>query len=269
MTLDPAFSPRAMYATELRYKRERAKLSRQQLGDLLFVGYSMVAKWESGGRRVQPECAEVLDKVLDADGFFVRHLAAVLAPPGRAYPDVAELEALALAIREWEPLLIPDLLQTPAYAKAVIHGYDPVIADGAADERREGRLTRQQILADPGKLMYWAVVDESALLRPIGGPAVMAEQLRHVASLVRRKRILFQILPFSAGAHRGLQGALKLMTFDDDAPLAYVQAQETSLLIDDPATVKRCSLTYELVAAAARSPEESLSLIEAAAEDYE
>src|SRR5437899_9765568 len=97
----------------------------------------------------------------------------------------------------------------------------------------------------------------------------MAEQLLRVAEMVRNQRIIFQVLPFSVGAHPGMNGSLKLMTFKDDAPMAYTQAQETGSLIDDPATVKRCSLTFELLGAAAASPKDSLHLIEAMAEEYE
>jgi transcriptional regulator with XRE-family HTH domain len=268
--LDPTKSPRSMYGAELRFKREQAGLSQEALGAKLFLSAVTIAHLETGLRRMQPDYAEQLDQVLNSDGFFVRNLKAGRATPYREhFADTAELETLALTIREWEPLLVPGLIQTPAYATAVIRGYDPVVGEETVTDRLAARLIRAEIFNNPDRPMYWAVVDEAAIRRTSGGPAVMAEQLRHVAAMVRRKRIIFQVLPFSSGAHAGTEGALKLMTFEEEAPLAYVQAQETGTLLDDPATIKRCALTYDLLAAAALSPEASLSLIETAAEEYE
>jgi hypothetical protein len=96
----------------------------------------------------------------------------------------------------------------------------------------------------------------------------MAEALRHIAGLVRRHRIIVQVLPFEAGAHMALEGSLKLMSFSDAPPLAYIQGLGTGQLQDDPATVAHYELTYDLTGASALSPEASLALIESVAEDY-
>jgi transcriptional regulator with XRE-family HTH domain len=268
--LDPAQSPRAMYGAELRFQRERAGLSQAALGELLFVGNSLIAKMESGERRIQPDMAEQLDRVLDAGGFFVRNLAAARATPYQEhFADVAELETFALTIREWDPTLVPGLLQIPAYTLAIIRGYDPVVAAEVVSERQAARLARAEIFNNPGRPVYWAVLDESVIRRPCGGATVMAAQLRHLCGMIRNSRIIVQIVPYSAGSHAGMGGALKLMTFEVDTPVAYAPGQESGSLIDDPATFKRCSFTYDLLAAAALSPEASLTLMEAVAEEYE
>ncbi|WP_327290617.1 helix-turn-helix domain-containing protein [Streptomyces sp. NBC_01198] len=268
--LDPAQSPRAMYGAELRYQRERAGLSQAALGEKLFVGHSLIAKMESGERRVQPDMAEQLDRVLDAGGFFVRNMAAARATPyPEHFADVVELEADTTGIRQWEPLLVPGLLQTEAYAMAVIRAYDPVLAHELVQERLAARLVRARIFDSATRPLYWAIVDEAAIRCPVGGQAVMAAQLRHVAAMIHRNRIIFQVLPFSAGAHPGMDGPLKLMAFEDDAPMAYLPGAETGMLVDDPATVKRLSLAYDLLGAAALPPEASLTFIEAVAEEYE
>jgi hypothetical protein len=179
------------------------------------------------------------------------------------------LETFAVSIREWEPLLVPGLLQTEAYALAVIRGYDPVLPAEPVKERVAARMFRAGIFHRADKPLYWSVLNEAALRCPVGGRAVMAEQLRHVAAMVRRNRIIIQVLPFSAGAHAGMNGALKLMTFEDDTPMAYLPGMTTGALIDDPAAVKRYTLAYDLLGAAALSPQASLNLIEAVAEEYE
>ncbi|MFD4600199.1 DUF5753 domain-containing protein [Streptomyces sp. NPDC058464] len=125
-----------------------------------------------------------------------------------------------------------------------------------------------QHLLRRGRPVLWAVLDEAALRREVGGPAVMAEALRHVAGLARRNRIILQVVPFSSGAHTTMQGALKLMEFEDAPPLAYMEGLSTARLEDDPATVTRLRFLYDLLVATALSQEKSLVLIEALAEDY-
>lgn len=102
-----------------------------------------------------------------------------------------------------------------------------------------------------------------------GGGTVMAAALRHITSLARGHRVIVQVLPFSAGAHMALEGPLKLMSFAAAPPLAYLQGLGTGQLRDDPVTVRQYELTYDLVVASALSPEASLALIEAVAEDYD
>jgi transcriptional regulator with XRE-family HTH domain len=268
--LDPAESPRIFYGAEMRFKREQAGLSRDELGAMVFVSGSYIAYLEKGRRRVPPDLAAQLDEILRTDGFFVRNLSAGRSSPHPDFfADVAELEGFAVGIREWQPLLIPGLLQTKAYAHAVIRGWDPVLAEDAVAQRLDARMARARIFDNADKPLYWAVLNEAALRWPVGGPETMAGQLRHVAGMVRRSRIIAQVLPFGAGAHPGMEGALKLMTFEDDSPMAYLPGMESGRSTDDPATVKRYTLAYDLLGAAALSPEASLTLIEAVAEEYE
>lgn len=96
----------------------------------------------------------------------------------------------------------------------------------------------------------------------------MAEVLWHVAGLIQNHRAIVQVLPFSAGSHASMNGALKLMSFEDAPTLAHLEVLNASKLEDDPATVARHELTYDLLGASALSPQDSLVLIESVAEDY-
>ncbi|MFG2642422.1 helix-turn-helix domain-containing protein [Streptomyces sp. NPDC048370] len=266
---DPTTSPRAIIGAELRHARERKGLSQEALGELLFVSGSYIGQMEAGTRRIRPEIASQLDEVLGTGGFFARNCKA--ANRSR-YPDhfaeAAEAEAMAKAIKEFAPLLIPGLMQTPAYAREVFRAYQPTALDEKIDELVAARLDRGHLLDDPTKPLLWVVLGEAVLRQEVGGPAVMAEALRHVARLVRRHRVIVQVLPFKAGAYGPMTGSLKLRSFEDAPPLVYLQGLGTGRLEDDPATVMRHTLTYDLLGAAALPPRESLALIESVAEDY-
>ncbi|MGW9174091.1 helix-turn-helix domain-containing protein [Streptomyces decoyicus] len=267
--LDPSSSPRAMLGAELRHKREEAGLTQEELGSPLFVSGSFIGQLEAGTRRMQMDYAVKMDEILRTDGYFVRNCEAAKKSK---YPDhfaeAAEAEAIAVSIKEYAPLLIPGLLQTRGYARPIFRAYRPTVAQEVIDEAVEARLERVRLLDDPTTPMFWAVLDEAVIRRTVGGPAVMAEALEHIVGLIRRHRIIVQVLPFSAGAHAALHGGLKLMTFTDAPPLAYVDGLGMGQLLDDPATVARHELTYDLLGASALSPEASLALIESAVEAY-
>ncbi|MEV5312728.1 MULTISPECIES: helix-turn-helix transcriptional regulator [unclassified Streptomyces] len=267
--LDPSSSPRALLGAELRHAREKAGLSQEELGHRLYVSGSFIGQLEAGTRRMQPEYARMLDDVLGTEDFFQRNCAAVAKSKyPEHFAEAAEAEAVATVIREYAPMLIPGLLQTPAYARAVNRAYDPTALEETIDEWVDGRVARTRLLDHPTKPVLWVVLDEAALRRATGGRVVMAEALRHVADLARRNRVIVQVLPFSAGGHAAMKGALKLMEFEDAPPLAYFEGVGTGRLEDDPLTVTQMKFTYELLTASALSPEKSLALLDALAQDY-
>ncbi|MFD7260615.1 Scr1 family TA system antitoxin-like transcriptional regulator [Streptomyces sp. NPDC059874] len=268
--LDPSSSPRALLGAELRVARERAGMSQAELGEPLFVSGSFIGQLEAGTRRMHLEFARQIDDILDTNGFFVRNCGAAAKSK---YPDhfaaAAEAEALATEIREYAPQLIPGLLQTEAYAREVFRAGHLTAPEETIDELVTNRLARAALLSEPTTPLFWCVLDEAVLRRTGDSLAILAEALRHIARLIRSHRIIVQVLPFSAGLHAAMGGAIKLMSFEDAPPLAYVQGLGTGLLFDDPATVSQLTLTYDLLTANALSPRKSLALIESVAEDYE
>ncbi|MCX4636849.1 helix-turn-helix transcriptional regulator [Streptomyces platensis] len=268
--LDPSSSPRAMLGAELRHKREEAGLTQEELGRPLFVSGSFIGQLEAGTRRMQMEYAVRVDEILGTDGYFARNCEAATKSK---YPDhfaeAAEAEAIATSIREYAPQLIPGLLQTKAYAWAVCRAYRPTAPEDVIEETVTARLDRTRLLDHPTTPLLWVVLDEAVLRRETGGPTVTAEALRHVGELIRKHRIIVQVLPFSAGAHAALEGSLKLMAFTDAPPLAYLDGLGTGRLLDDPAMVAQYELTYDFVGASALSPQASLALIESAAEAHD
>ncbi|MET9606391.1 helix-turn-helix transcriptional regulator [Streptomyces sp. NPDC006512] len=268
--LDPSASPRALLGAELRVARERAGLSQAELAEALFVSGSFIGQLEAGTRRMHSDFAMQLDEILHTDGFFTRNcMALAKSKYPNHFAEAAEAEAEARSIREYAPLALPGMLQTEAYARAVFLAYQPTATEDVIAELVQNRLDRAAVLRDPTTPLFWCILDEAVLRRIVGSRAVMAEALRHIAALIRARRIFVQVLPFSAGAHSSMGGTLKLMTFEDAPPLAYVQGNAIGVLLDDPATVSRHSLTYDLLTASALSPSQSLALIESVAEDYE
>ncbi|MEV7726604.1 helix-turn-helix transcriptional regulator [Streptomyces sp. NPDC087917] len=268
--LDPSTSPRALLGAELRVARERAGLSQVELGAPLFVSGSFIGQLEAGTRRMHPELARQLDEILDTDGFFFRNCTALAKSK---YPDhfaeAADAESLATVIRDYAPLIIPGLLQTETYARAVFRAYQPTATDDVINELVKTRLARSELLSDPTTPLLWCVFDEAVIRRVVDSPQVMAHTLRHVTALIRSHRIIAQVVPFDAGAHAGMMGLLKIMSFDDAPTLSYTEGNGTGRLFDDPATVARHVLNYDLVTASALPPRESLAMIESAAKDYE
>lgn len=268
--LDPSSNPRALLGCELRHARERAGLSQEALGAPLFVSGSFIGQLESGTRRMHMEYAVYFDEKLGTEGFFTRNCRAIAKSK---YPDhfaeAAEAEAVASAIREYSTLLIPGLLQTETYATEVFRAFDPTALDETITADVRARLERAQLLDDPTTPLLWAVLDEAVLQRRVGGGPAMAEALRHITNLARKHRIIVQVLPFKAGAHASMNGSLKIMEFEDAPPLSFVEGPNMGKLLDDPATVTRHTLLFNLLQATALSPRQSLALLDAVAQDYE
>ncbi|MFG3196235.1 Scr1 family TA system antitoxin-like transcriptional regulator [Streptomyces sp. NPDC048208] len=257
------------FGTELKRRREDAGLTQAELGARVFVSGGYIGQFEQAIRKPQLDVAQRIDEVLQTDGIFERLCRKLIDDPRYAdyFAQVVELEQLATTICEFEPTVLPGLLQTPGYARALILATHPFAADEFVADRVTARVERAAILKDAVRPMYWAVVHEAALRTSVGGAVVAAEALDHMAALSRQRRVLLQVFPFTAGAPAN-NGSLRLMEFNDAPPVAYTETSFSGTLIDAPAVVKRAQRAYDLLRGAALSPEASLALIESAAEDH-
>ncbi|MGF0171763.1 helix-turn-helix domain-containing protein [Streptomyces sp. Marseille-Q5077] len=258
------------FGAELKRRREDAGLTQVELGARVFVSGGYIGQFEQAIRKPQRDVAQRIDEALQTDGIFERMWRQLIKDQRYAdyFAKAAELERLATKICEFAPALVPGLLQTAGYARAVTLAMNRFATDEYIEDKVSGRLERQHILKDATRPVYWAVLHENVLRIPVGDPAVMAEQLERVAALTRERTVLVQVLPYAAGAYALMTGSLKLMEFEDAPPTAYTEAVYSGNLLDDPAVVKHAYAAYDLLRAAALSPEASLTLIESAAEDF-
>jgi transcriptional regulator with XRE-family HTH domain len=189
-------------------------------------------------------------------------------PP--TYAKYIGLEAGAAEIHIFQPLSVPGLLQTTAYARAQYENRLSEIEDEEVERRVEVRIKRQEILdkAEPPRL--WAIIDEAALLRQVGGPEVMREQLNHMLKMARRKRITIQVLPFVLGAHPGTASSMNIIEFADKRtdPVPYIETVAGELYLQKKVDIETCTLTWQYLSAKAASPEDSIKIIRTRAKEY-
>jgi transcriptional regulator with XRE-family HTH domain len=177
---------------------------------------------------------------------------------------LAEFEAEATSIRTFEALLVPGLLQTAEYAAAVFRG--GMVVDEAIIARRvQARLARQQILERANPPTLWVVIDEAALRKHVGGPAVMRDQIHHLVEVAARPNIAIQVLPDAAGAHAAMTGPFAILSYAtlEDADLVYIETGATGdLYLETTQEVERYRLKYDHVCASALSADASVAYLQ-------
>ncbi|MEV6326462.1 helix-turn-helix transcriptional regulator [Streptomyces sp. NPDC051909] len=239
-------------------------------GERLVMSAQMVGHFESGRRRPRVEDCIRIDEILGTDEFFTRWRTSL--EEGRFadhFAAAAELETLAVSLRLFASTLVPGLLQTPEYARAVFLAGAANPTDEDVERRVRNRIERSKVLNDSTSPEVWVLLDENVLRRRVGSGAVMAAQLRRIADLGRSRRIRVHVLPFDHGAHALMESMVHLMRFSDAPPIAYVEGLHTGRVLDDPAVVDACQTSYDLALSEALPVEASLALLEKAAEEHE
>lgn len=263
-TLDPGASPLDYYGFELRRYREEAGLTQKKLGDIVYCTGSLVGQIETARKLPTLPFSERADIALGTGGLLSRlHELVMRSQLPAWFQQVAELQARAVEICSFETHMVHGLLQTRAYASAVLGVFDK--AD--LDDRTAVRLARQRIFEKEEPPVFWAILSEAALCQEMGGREAMREQLAHLLSFEGNPRINIQVLPFSAGAHVGLQGSFDVYRFESDPTIVYTEGYGSGHPTANPDTVQDCSLRYDHLQAAALSIKDSADLIRRAMEE--
>ncbi len=181
------------------------------------------------------------------------------------------MEVDAVAIRTFETMLIPGLLQTPDYTRALVNGINPGLPPDEVERRVAARMARQQILIrEENPLQFHAILDQGILERLVGRPLVMRNQLRRLAEASESSNIIIQVLPKSAGAHPGMEGPFTILTLPEPVPdIGYTEGIGGSVYLERPDHVRVCTMRFAILTKMALSPEESVDLIVKVAKDYE
>lgn len=257
-SLDPSASPLDYYGWELRRQREANGLRQGQLGEIIFCTGSLIGQIETTKKVPTRDFSERLDAALGTDGVFSRLVGLVLRSQLPTwFQPYAEMEARATYISTYQAQLVYGLLQTEEYARAVLATGMPADLEGLLAARME----RQRILEREQPPLAWAILDEAVLHRPIGGPAVMRNQLARLLEFTRHRWMRIQVLPFSAGEHSSLAGSFTAMRFEDDPDIIYTEDLISGHMTANPETIREAARRYAHLQAAALSVEDSAALI--------
>jgi DNA-binding XRE family transcriptional regulator len=249
---DPRSDLGAWLGEELRGARlAGGYTSQDQFARGLGFDRTVVVKAETGARPPSDEMAAKIAEMFPGlcNGLYVRLVAIARKSSGPIpgwFADWLTREREAASIRIWQPIIIPGLLQTADYARALFVGERQSLEGDALEELVTARLARQAIFDKPAAPHLWVVLDEPVLHRLIGTGKIMHDQLVQLADLAERPCISIQVIPASSGAHAGLACAFLIGSADGEPDLLLVEAIEDQT-IKDPEVVRKAAVAFDLV----------------------
>ena len=269
--LHPSAGPLDFFGAKVRRWRTAAGLSQEQLGQRIGYSGALVGKVETGDRAPSLDFAEGCDRALPtADGLFGRLYELARHWDG-GYPswftEWVEAERRAITLRTWQPLLVPGLLQTPDYARALFLAWHGSDSDDQVDQLVNARIERQAIFQSPDPPSLWAVLDEGVLRRRIGSAPTMNDQLLHLLDVSERSTITVQVVPAEAGAHVGLLGAFSIAALANAPGIVYLDTPDQGQIMERPSVVAKISEIFDRVGSEALPRGASRDLIRRVAEE--
>jgi hypothetical protein len=275
---------RMLVGSQLRRLRIEAGITREQAGEAIRASEWKIHRLENGqvsfkerdvvdllrlyGVTDPGEVASlvVLAREANAPGWWQQY-GDLLPQWFRAYVD---LESAATLIRTYEGQLVPGLLQTEDYLRAVIGGAHLGESPEEAERRVALRVRRQALLEQAGGPRVWAVIDEAALRRPVGGPGVMRGQLERLIEATKLPNVTLQILPFTAGAHPAMVGAFSILRFaDQELPdVVYIEHLTNALYMDRRDDVTHYLHVMDSVSTRADPPDQTVDVLHQLLQEY-
>jgi transcriptional regulator with XRE-family HTH domain len=269
-------------AAELKRLREAAGLTQEDVSERTGKDRSTLYRLENAQQRPQRSTLIQLLDLYGADqeqrtglltllreakqlGWMQPHHAELPA----VYSDYIGFESEARTISNYESLFVPGLLQTEDYARAVIRGTWPHATDDEVENRVRARMERQALLTRDHSPQLWAIMDEAAVRRVVGGQAVMRAQLARLAEAAALPHVTVQIIPYDAGAHPGMPGSFVVLDFPNpaDQSIVYLDSMAGDLFLEDDVEIRRYMLMFDHLRAAALRPDQSTALLASLAED--
>ena len=270
----PTFRRRRLGA-ELRRLRDEAGLTIERVAKSLECSESKVSRIETGQVGASPRDVRDMAELYGVPRQ-QREALIQLAREARhkgwwhAYGDVpvvpayVGLEDTVTSFRMYAALLVPGLLQTPAYASAVIRALHQDLDAEQLERWVELRMNRQRLLSRDDSPTLWAILDEAVLRRPVGGPGVMKEQLQVLGEADTRPNVTLQVLPFTSGEHAGMDGGFTIFGFSQSAASDVVHLDNTTgdLYLENPGEIEQYNQVLDRLRSAALEPADSIALLD-------
>ncbi|MEU6121428.1 helix-turn-helix transcriptional regulator [Streptomyces sp. NPDC047123] len=267
---------------ELRRLRELKGMTAEEVAERLLVSQSKISRLENGRRSISQRDVRDLCGVYEVEDHRVVDSLMQMAKDSRQqgwwhsfgdipYSVYIGLETDAASLRVYDPQVVPGLLQTRAYAEALITGALPETPPTDIEKRVQVRMRRQERISAPeNPLRLWTVLDESALRRVVGSRHLMRDQLEHLVEQSQVPHVTVQVIPFEMGAHPGLNGQYAILEFPDaaDSSVVYIEGVTSDLYLEKANDVQQYSVMYEHLRAQALNVEQSRQLIADIAKDY-
>ncbi|MFE0652324.1 helix-turn-helix domain-containing protein [Streptomyces sp. NPDC059534] len=260
---------------ELRKLREAKNMTAEQVAERLLVSQSKISRLENGRRSISQRDVRDLCGVYEVEDERMVDSLMQMAKDSRqqgwwhAFGDIPYsvyigLETDAESLRMYESQIIPGLLQTPAYAEAVISGAMPESTPADIEKRVTVRTRRQERIRDEERpLRLWAVIDEGALHRIVGSRQLMVQQLEHLIEQSHLPHVTVQVIPFEMGAHPGISGQYSILEFPDtsDSSVVYIEGVTSDLYLEKAPDVGKYSVMYEHLRAQALNVDQTREFI--------
>ncbi|MEU7304674.1 helix-turn-helix transcriptional regulator [Streptomyces sp. NPDC007206] len=267
---------------ELRRLRELKGMTAEEVAERLLVSQSKISRLENGRRSISQRDVRDLCGVYEVEDQRIVDSLMEMARDSRQqgwwhtfgdipYSVYIGLETDAESLRVYEPQLVTGLLQTRAYAEALVQGALPETSTAEIEKRVQVRMRRQErITAETNSLRLWVVLDEAALKRVVGSKLVMREQLDHLIEMSQLPHVTVQVLPFEVGAHPGLNGQYAILEFADaaDSSVVYLEGVTSDLYLEKAQDVQKYAVMYEHLRAQSLNVEQSRQFIAKVAKDY-
>ncbi|MET8950985.1 helix-turn-helix domain-containing protein [Streptomyces sp. NPDC004393] len=252
------------FGAALKLFRERALVTQEQFAERLNYSLALIASVEQGRRMPTALFVERAEEVLGALGVLramARHLG---RERGLAvwFREWAQLEEAAVTLCTYEGRVVPGLLQTEAYTRAVMLNVPPPPTEEQLEERIAARRARQELLTRRPPVAFSFIVEESVLLRHTGGEEVTRELLGHLLARTELWNVELQIMPLRQPYHAGPDGPMQLLESPERQWLGYAEGQKTGQLVSDREAVSVMQMRYAKMRSQALSPADSAELLQ-------
>jgi transcriptional regulator with XRE-family HTH domain len=257
--VNPKHSLWHFLAYELRYERQRRGLSLNQMGRIISAAPSTVSNIEAGRRKIDDRQAYTLDRTWES-GYLFQLLLWYARTAHRPdwFRQYSSYEAMAMAIKIYHGQAIPGPLQTDDYIHALLKVSDVRDVEATLADR----IARKRAIFDREDPPYiWALMDESVLAFPVGGPAVMKAQLKHLREMADLPHVIVRVVPTASGAHLGIDGPFQVISMED-RDVAFSGAQNGGRLIEETREVRELSVRFDRIGARSASEDDSRAIIE-------